>query len=87
MTLASGGATATTTPTRHGATRPCAISRAAPSSPAGYAALLLLAYLPPLWFRLIDPRGLAHYGQQLERANLQPGREAALRQRLARRQT
>lgn len=57
-----------------------------PQLPAGYAALLLPAYLPPLWFRLMDPRVLAHYGQRLECANLQPGREAALRQRFARRQ-
>jgi len=46
-----------------------------PQLPSGYAALLLLAYLPPLWFRVMDRRVLAHYGGDAERANLQPGRE------------
>lgn len=45
----------------------------APQLPSGYAAMILVAYLPPLWFRLMDPRVLAHYGGDLSRANLQPG--------------
>ncbi|MGN6829707.1 alkane 1-monooxygenase [Paucibacter sp. M5-1] len=53
----------------------------APQLPSGYAAMLLLAYLPPLWFRVMDERVMRHYGGVLERANLQPGREAALRSR------
>ena len=28
----------------------------APQLPAGYAAMLLLAFVPPLWFRVMDPR-------------------------------
>jgi len=47
-----------------------------PQLPSGYAALLLLAYLPPLWFRVMDRRVLAHYDGDARRANLQPGREA-----------
>lgn len=53
----------------------------APQLPSGYATMLLLAYLPPLWFRVMDPKVLAHYGGVLERANLQPKHEAALRRR------
>jgi alkane 1-monooxygenase len=45
----------------------------APQLPSGYAGLLLVALLPPLWFRLMDGRVLAHYGNDLTRANLQPG--------------
>ncbi len=45
----------------------------APQLPSGYAGLLLVAYVPPLWFRLMDRRVLAHYEGALERANVQPG--------------
>jgi alkane 1-monooxygenase len=45
----------------------------APQLPGGYAALVLVAYVPALWFRLMDHRVLAHYGGQLQRANVQPG--------------
>lgn len=51
----------------------------APQLPSGYAGLLLVAYVPPLWFRLMDPRVKAHYGGDLGRANVQPG----ARERLA----
>ncbi|MDT9000003.1 alkane 1-monooxygenase [Paucibacter sp. APW11] len=53
----------------------------APQLPSGYAAMLLLAYLPPLWFRVMDRRVLAHYGGDLRRANLQPNRRQALLER------
>lgn len=46
---------------------------AAPQLPAGYAAMLLLAYWPALWFRVMDARVLAHYGGDRSRANVQPG--------------
>jgi alkane 1-monooxygenase len=55
----------------------------APQLPSGYAALLMLAYFPPLWFRLMDHRVLAHYGGELSRANVQPSRLAALKARWA----
>jgi len=50
----------------------------APQLPCGYAALLLVACVPPLWFRLMDRRVLAHYGGDLSRANLQPGSRYAI---------
>lgn len=34
----------------------------APRLPQGYAAMVLLAFVPPLWHRVMDPRLLAHYG-------------------------
>lgn len=49
-----------------------------PQLPAGYATLIPVAYFPPLWFRLMDRRVVAHYGGDLTRANLQPSRRAAL---------
>ncbi len=45
----------------------------APQLPSGYASMVLLAYLPPLWFRVMNPRVIAHYDGDLRRANLQPG--------------
>ena len=43
----------------------------APQLPAGYAAMILLASIPPLWRRVMDPRVQAHYGGDLSLANLQ----------------
>lgn len=50
----------------------------APQLPSGYAGMLLLAYIPPLWFRVMDPRLLAHYGGDIRRANLHPPQREAL---------
>jgi alkane 1-monooxygenase len=52
-----------------------------PQLPSGYASMLLLAYVPPLWFAVMDPRVLHHYGGDVQRAHLHP----AARQRLLRR--
>ncbi len=41
----------------------------APQLPAGYAAMILLALIPPLWRRVMDPRLLAHYGDDLALVN------------------
>jgi alkane 1-monooxygenase len=53
----------------------------APQLPSGYAGLLLVAYVPPLWFRLMDRKVMAHYGGELPRANVQPGAMAGLESR------
>jgi alkane 1-monooxygenase len=45
----------------------------APQLPNGYAGMILLAYIPWLWFRVMDARVLAHYGGDVCRANVQPG--------------
>jgi alkane 1-monooxygenase len=43
-----------------------------PQLPAGYAAMILLAYVPPLWRRVMDKRVLAHYGGDVTLANIDP---------------
>ena len=45
---------------------------AAPVLPSGYAGMILLALIPPLWRRVMDPRVSAHYGGAMERANRGP---------------
>jgi len=50
----------------------------APQLPSGYAAMLLLAFFPPLWRRVMDPRVLAHHKGDLRQANLQPSKRERL---------
>jgi alkane 1-monooxygenase len=50
----------------------------APVLPAGYAGMILLALIPPLWFRVVDLRVLAHYGGDVRLANLAPHARARL---------
>lgn len=52
-----------------------------PQLPSGYGAMVLVAYLPPLWFALMDPRVVAHHGGDLRKAHLHPARRAALLKR------
>ncbi|MGW4715057.1 alkane 1-monooxygenase [Nocardia sp. NPDC004260] len=47
-------------------------SEQAPQLPAGYAAMIVLAAVPPLWRRIMDGRVLAHYGGDITLANIQP---------------
>ncbi|MGB8651254.1 MAG: alkane 1-monooxygenase [Mycobacteriales bacterium] len=49
----------------------------APQLPSGYGAMIVLAYLTPLWRRVMDPKVLAHYGGDVTRANLHPSKRAA----------
>jgi alkane 1-monooxygenase len=44
----------------------------APQLPTGYAGMILLAAVPPLWRRVMDRRVLAHYGGDVTRANIAP---------------
>lgn len=44
----------------------------APQLPSGYATMIVLAWCPPLWRRVMDPRLLAHYSGDVRRANLRP---------------
>lgn len=50
-----------------------------PSLPAGYAGMILLALVPALWRRVMDPRVAEHYDGDLTRANCTP----RMRSRLA----
>jgi alkane 1-monooxygenase len=54
-----------------------------PQLPAGYAAMIMLAYVPPLWRRVMDKRVLAHYGGDVSRANICPQRRSTLLVRYA----
>ncbi|MGV9482870.1 alkane 1-monooxygenase, partial [Gordonia aichiensis] len=40
----------------------------------GYASLIGLAYLTPLWRKVMDPRVLAHYDGDITRVNIQPAK-------------
>jgi len=44
----------------------------APELPAGYGSMVLLALVPPLWRRVMNPRVLAHYGGDIRRTALSP---------------
>lgn len=50
----------------------------APQLPIGYAGMILLAYVPPLWYRVMDPKVVAHHRGDIRQANLQPGQEERL---------
>lgn len=45
----------------------------APQLPAGYAVMIWLALVPPLWRKVMDPRLLAHYDGDLSKVNVSPG--------------
>ncbi|VBA59677.1 alkane 1-monooxygenase [Mycobacterium attenuatum] len=44
----------------------------APNLPSGYATLITLTYLPPLWRKVMDHRVLAHYGGDITKVNIDP---------------
>jgi alkane 1-monooxygenase len=50
----------------------------APQLPAGYATMIMLAYVPPLWFRVMNPRVVAHYRGNMAQSNIRP----AIRERV-----
>jgi alkane 1-monooxygenase len=47
----------------------------APQLPTGYAGMIVLAWFPPIWRRVMDRRLLDHYGGDLDRANIEPRAE------------
>ncbi|MGZ4450825.1 MAG: fatty acid desaturase [Nocardioides sp.] len=49
-----------------------------PVLPTGYAGMIVLAILPPVWRRVMDPRVLAHFDGDLTRANLHPRKRERL---------
>ncbi|MFH8767435.1 hypothetical protein [Streptomyces althioticus] len=44
----------------------------APQLPSGYATMIVVAWCPPLWRRVMDPRLHRHYAGDLSRANVHP---------------
>ena len=54
--------------------------KGAPALPTGYASMILLALVPPMWNRIMDPRVLDHFDGDMSRANIVPSkRERILR--------
>ncbi len=49
-----------------------------PQLPAGYAGMLIPAYIPWLWYRMMDHRVVAHYDGDVSRANILPARRAEI---------
>lgn len=56
---------------------------ASPQLPSGYASMIMVAYLPWLWFRIMDRRVTQHYQGDLREANIQPRLRARLLARQA----
>jgi alkane 1-monooxygenase len=54
-----------------------------PRLPSGYFGMFLLAYVPPLWFRVMDPRVVAAAGGRADRINLLPAKRERLVRRFA----
>jgi alkane 1-monooxygenase len=53
----------------------------APQLPTGYAGMIVLATIPPLWRRVMDHRVLEHYRGEAELANVKPGLRDTARRR------
>jgi alkane 1-monooxygenase len=49
-----------------------------PVLPTGYAGMILLALVPPMWRRVMDPRVLAHFDGDMSRANIDPRRRTRI---------
>jgi len=54
-----------------------------PQLPSGYATMIVLAYFPPLWRRVMDKRVLAHYSGDVSLANIHPPKRAKVLARYA----
>jgi alkane 1-monooxygenase len=54
-----------------------------PNLPSGYASMITLAYVPPLWRRVMDPRVLVHYDGDITRVNVHPRRRRTVLDRYA----
>ena len=55
----------------------------APQLPSGYSGMFLLAYVPSLWFAVMNPRLLDAVGRDPNRINFDPAQRQALCQRYA----
>ena len=49
-----------------------------PRLPSGYFGMFLVAYIPPLWFRLMDPRLIAAVDADVQRINFLPAKRQQL---------
>jgi alkane 1-monooxygenase len=55
----------------------------APQLPSGYALMIVVAAVPPLWRRVMDHRVLAHYDGDITQANIHPPRRGRVLARYA----
>jgi alkane 1-monooxygenase len=56
----------------------------APELPSGYGTMITLAYLTPLWRKVMDARVLAHYDGDVTRANIYPRKRERILAKYAR---
>ena len=49
-----------------------------PELPSGYATMIVLAYATPIWWRVMDPKVLAHYDGDVTKANILPRKRAKI---------
>ena len=56
---------------------------ALPELPNGYMGVMLLSYIPPLWYAMMDPRLVKAVNGDASRINFQPGKKEALVKRYA----
>ena len=54
-----------------------------PQLPSGYAGMITLAYLSPLWFAVMNKRVIQHYKGDLTRIQYAPGKREALMKKYA----
>jgi alkane 1-monooxygenase len=54
-----------------------------PVLPTGYAGMIVLALVPPVWRRVMDPRVLAHFGGDVSLANVSPRKREKMLARYA----
>lgn len=52
-----------------------------PSLPSGYFGMFLIAYVPPLWFAIMNPRLLDVAGKNAQKINIHPSKRARVIQR------
>ncbi|MFT6163934.1 MAG: alkane 1-monooxygenase [Zhongshania aliphaticivorans] len=58
-----------------------------PQLPSGYASMMMLAYFPPLWFKVMDPRVVAHHRGEFAKANVHPRKAEKLKMYFTSRQS
>ena len=46
----------------------------APELPSGYGTMIVVALITPLWYRVMDPRVITHYGGMVSLANIEPSK-------------
>ena len=50
----------------------------APNLPSGYASMIMLTYVPPVWRKVMDHRVLDHYEGDITRVNIEPSKRGRI---------